>query len=193
MDSPRAYSMTRRGAQSAETRERILDVTRALLDDPAVDLTLERVARGADVTVQTILRHFTSKQGLLVEVIGSLRSGERGVASPSPSVASSVALLFDDYEEIGDRVIRMLADEHRIAEFAEGARHGRRSHRRWVRASFADYVKDLDPDQRRRVVYQLLVATDVYTWKLLRRDFRLTRREAETTMALLIEGALHNG
>ncbi len=193
MNSPRAYSMTRRGEQSARTRERILDVTRALLDDPAIDLTLERVARGADVTVQTILRHFTSKQGLLVEVIGSLRSGERGVASPSPSVASSVAMLFDDYEEIGDRVIRMLADEHRIPEFAEGARHGRRSHRRWVTASFADYVKDLDPDQRRRVVYKLLVATDVYTWKLLRRDLRLTRREAETTMVRLIEGALHNG
>jgi AcrR family transcriptional regulator len=193
MNSPRAYSMTRRGEQSAMTRERILDVTRALLDDPAIDLTLERVARGADVTVQTILRHFTSKQGLLVEVIGSLRSGERGVASPSPSVASSVAVLFDDYEEIGDRVIRMLADEHRIPEFTEGARHGRRSHRRWVTASFADYVKDLDPDQRHRVMYQLLVATDVYAWKLLRRDFRLTRREAETTMVRLIEGALHNG
>ncbi len=185
--------MTRRGAQSARTRERILEVTRALLDDPSIDLTLERVAQGADVTVQTILRHFTSKQGLLVALIGSLRSGERGVASPSPSVVSSVTLLFDDYEEIGDRVIRMLADEHRIPEFAEGARHGRRSHRRWVTASFADYVKDLDPERRRSVLHQLLVATDVYAWKLLRRDLRLTRREAETTMVRLIEGALHNG
>jgi AcrR family transcriptional regulator len=192
MKSPRAYSMVRRGAQATTTRERILEVSRALLDDPAIDLTLERVAQDAHVTVQTILRNFNSKRGLLVEAIGSLRSGDRGVARPSPTVADNVTLLFDDYEEIGDRVIRMLADEHRIPEFAEGARHGRRSHRRWVTASFADFMKDLDAGRRRRVMHQLLVATDVYSWKLLRRDFRLTRREAETTMVRLIEGALHN-
>ena len=185
--------MTLRAAQSSQTRERILEVTRTLLDDPATDVTLERVAQGADVTVQTVLRHFASKRGLLVEAIGSLRSGNRGVANPSPSVADSVALLFDDYEEIGDRVIRMLADEHRIPELAQGARHGRRSHRRWVMASFADHLADIAPDRRRGMVYQLLVATDVYSWKLLRRDLRLSRREAETIMARLIEGALHNG
>jgi AcrR family transcriptional regulator len=192
MKSSRAYSMVRRGEQSATTRERILQASRALLDDPTIELTLERVAQDAHVTVQTILRNFSSKRGLLVEAIGSLRSGDRGVARPSPTVADSVTLLFDDYEEIGDRVVRMLADEQRIPEFAEGARHGRRSHRRWVTASFADFMKDLDVDRRRSVMHQLLVATDVYSWKLLRRDFRLTRREAETTMVRLIEGALHN-
>jgi hypothetical protein len=40
--------------------------------------------------------------------------------------------LFDDYEVIGDRVIRMLAEEHRIAGFAEVAATGRLMHRRWV-------------------------------------------------------------
>ncbi len=191
MKSTRPYSMTLRGARSASTRARILEVARDLLDDPSTAVTLERVAERADVSVQTILRHFNSKRELMIEVIGSLRSGERGVASPSPSVAASVRVLFDDYELIGDRVIRMLAEEHRMSEFEAGAREGRRSHRQWVLASFDDYLSPLSPQQRTGVVTQLLVVTDVYAWKLLRRDFALAREEAEETMVGLIEGVLH--
>ena len=191
MKSTRPYSMTLRGARSASTRARILEVARELLDDPSTAVTLERVAERADVSVQTILRHFNSKRELMIEVIGSLRSGERGVASPSPSVAASVRVLFDDYELIGDRVIRMLAEEHRMSELEAGAREGRRSHRQWVLASFDDYLSPLSPQQRTGVVTQLLVVTDVYAWKLLRRDFALAREEAEETMVGLIEGVLH--
>ena len=128
----------------------------------------------------------------MIEVIGSLRSGGRGVDSPSTSIAASVRVLFDDYELIGDRVIRMLAEEHRMSELEAGAREGRRSHRQWVLASFDDFLSQLSSPQRTRVVTQLLVVTDVYTWKLLRRDFALSREEAEETMVGLIEGVLHH-
>ena len=43
---------------------------------------------------------------------------------------------------------------------------------------------------RARTIHALHAATDVYTWKLLRRDLRLTRAETERTMADLVVGVL---
>jgi hypothetical protein len=37
------------------------------------------------------------------------------------------------------------------------------------------------------------VSTDVYTWKLLRRDLRLSRSETESIMGDLVRGILNAG
>ncbi|HEU4692022.1 MAG TPA: hypothetical protein VFS23_26855, partial [Vicinamibacterales bacterium] len=42
----------------------------------------------------------------------------------------------------------------------------------------------------RRGILALHGATDVYTWKLLRRDLRLTRQETEAVMVDLVNGVL---
>lgn len=44
--------------------------------------------------------------------------------------------------------------------------------------------------ERKRVLVALLVATDVYVWKVLRRDMRLDRPAAEAAMVRLVQGAL---
>ena len=46
------------------------------------------------------------------------------------------------------------------------------------------------PAARKRAVHALHAATDVYTWKLLRRDLGLSRTETEKTMADLVVGVL---
>jgi hypothetical protein len=46
---------------------------------------------------------------------------------------------------------------------------------------------------RRRAVHALHAATDVYTWKLFRRDLRLSRAETEKLMADLVVGVLEGG
>ena len=46
------------------------------------------------------------------------------------------------------------------------------------------------PAARKRAVHALHAATDVYVWKLLRRDLGLSRTETEKTMADLVVGVL---
>lgn len=46
------------------------------------------------------------------------------------------------------------------------------------------------PAVRQRAIRALHAATDVYTWKLLRRDLGLSRTETEKTMADLVVGVL---
>ena len=58
--------MVARAEATAATRERIIDsVTRLFFERASDRFSLEDVAAGADTTVQTVLRHFGSKDRLL--------------------------------------------------------------------------------------------------------------------------------
>lgn len=196
MNERRAYRSELRAERAAQTRARILAAAQELFVDPTERFTVERVAASADVSVQTVLRAFGSRDGLIYAAIGTFRaSHESGDAEhvrfePFPTTGEAVASLFDDYEEIGDRVVRMLAEEHRIAGFAEVAATGRRMHRRWVESAFADRLPRRAARRRSEVLTALVAATDVYVWKLLRRDLAMGRAAAERTVVRLIDGVL---
>ena len=128
MKSSRPYSMAVRNEKAAATRQRIVDAARGLISSQAPDFTLALVAEAAGTSVQTVLRAFGSKEGLIVEtVVGSLSSE---YATPTPalrSVHEAVARVFDEFEENGDRLMWMLANEHRVdglaSVIATGSRH----------------------------------------------------------------------
>jgi AcrR family transcriptional regulator len=190
--STRAYSMATRGEKAAATRARILEVTQTLFVDPASDLTLEQVATAAGVTVQTVLRAFGTKEKLLLAAIGTFRGDDAAVfADPPESIKAAVQQIYDDYEEIGDRVIRMLAEEHRVSGFAEVAAEGRTRHRVWIEFAFARQLATVPRRQRSQAVAALVVATDVYVWKLLRRDLHMDLKAAAGIAERLICGALN--
>jgi AcrR family transcriptional regulator len=185
--------MAVRNEKVEATRQRILEATRELFDEQATEFTLEQIAATASVSVQTVIRAFGSKQALIIEAIGTFRPTEESVrVVPSGTAAEIVKRLFDDYEEMGDRVIFMLAEEQRIPAFAEVAAMGRTTHRTWVEAAFAPQLKMHPPRRREPIVIALVTATDVYVWKLLRRDLHLTRNDSESTMSRLIRGVLPN-
>lgn len=186
----RRYAMGVRGARADATRARILEAARMRFDKQASDVTLAAIAEDADTSVATVLRLFGSKTGLLDAAIGSERDAERGIVSDPQSVEPAVDALFDDYEQVGDRVIRMLGDEHRVPGFGEVARIGRVDHREWVEASFTPQLARLRPHERETATRALVAATDVYVWKLLRRDLRLDRDDAQDVVTRLCRGAI---
>lgn len=191
MNSARPYSSPLRAERAAATRQRILDAARELVTDRTRDFTLEQVASAAGVSVQTVLRGFGSREQLIVEAIGTFRDSVAPVdVEPFASVEDAVTALFDDYEEIGDRVIRLLAEEHRVAGFADVAARGREMHRQWVDAGFARQLARRRGRTRAEIETALVAATDVYVWHLLRRDLGLDRPAAEATVARLVRGAL---
>jgi hypothetical protein len=58
-----------------------------------------------------------------------------------------------------------------------------------VATVFAPYLDRAEPDDG-PLLDLLVVATDVYTWKLLRRDRGLTRAATEARMLRLVEALL---
>ena len=181
--------MTVRDQKAAATRQRILDVARDLFTE-STTFTLDEVARQAGTSVQTVLRAFGSKERLVVAAIGTIREDAPARGEVPTSMPDAIDQLFDDYEEIGDRVMRVLAEEDRIPEFAAAAETGRAQHRAWVETAFAPGLHALPSRERRDATTALVAATDVYVWKLLRRDLGLDRRAAQRAVTRLVRGAL---
>jgi AcrR family transcriptional regulator len=180
-------------AQGVErTRERILRAARRrFFDMPYDEVRLADVAGEAGVTQQTLLNHFSSKEGLLLALVEVLRPevfGLRGPVRPG-DVAAAVRGLVRQYEAIGDANVRLAAVAERIPELREGLDHARAEHTAWLEASFAEQLPD-DPRDRRRALAALYAVTDVGTWKLLRRDLGRSRAETTTVLQSLLRAAL---
>lgn len=189
--TPRRYSQVARAVATEVTATRIIDsFLELLMSEWFDDITLDRVATGAGVAVPTLIRRFGGKDGLLVASIPVLadRISEQR-ASPRGDVAGAVDRLIADYERTGDSIIRVLAIEPRFPAVEPLTTLGRAKHREWAATVFAESLRSLSGTARERALDARVIATDVYTWKLLRRDMRRSLKDTATTMKRLAGAA----
>lgn len=191
--SKRPYRQQARAEASSRTRDAILDAMVTLgMQKATADVSLADVAERAGVSVQTVLRHFGSRDGLLDE---SLRHGAALIAEERRPVSSdmptAIATLYDHYEMRGDAVIRLLAQEAFDERIAQITAQGRRTHREWV-SEFLAVASGRATDASDALVDQLVVVTDVYTWKLLRRDRGLSRDTAQDRVLEMVAAILRS-
>ena len=186
MNIQRAYTMRARADGVAQTREQILEAGMALFEEKAsYAISLADVSERAGVTVRTVLRHFGSRDRLFDELLAFAREAvveER--ATPVGDTTRATATIVDHYERRGDRVMRMLEESGVDERMAAHVTEGRRLHRAWVRTVFAPQLARAD--DARALEDLLVVATDVYTWKLLRRDAGLGRARTEERIHTMI-------
>lgn len=184
--------MSSRASAMERTHGGILGAAREqFLAAPYDDVTLSTIAKEAGVTQQTVLNHFESKENLfavLVEGIAVEVDDRRGTARAGDT-AASIRVLLREYEEIGDAVVRFLALEDRMPVVADILASGRTKHRAWLEHVFADRLP-ADTRARRRTVTALYAATDIYVWKLLRRDLDNSLTETARVMQRLVTGAI---
>ena len=175
------------------TRERIIATAMEQFGSAWYDdVTLRGIADAAGVALQTVVNHFGSKEALFL-VVGE-RVGER-VAQARWSVEAgdidaAIALLVADYEQNGDAIVRNLAVEEKVAAVRPMIDVGRRGHEAWVQHAFPLALGGLTGVVRERRIGQLVAVTDVYTWKILRRDKGLSARQVQLAMRELVL-ALH--
>ena len=184
--------MSARADATAENTRRILDAAYAFFSERLYDqVALEDVAARAGVGLQTVIRRFRTKEGLIdavAESVGERVERERFV--PTDDIATAVRVLVDHYERDGDSVLRLLSQEERVAPFRHAADRGRASHRAWVEHAFGTLLAGLPRAERRRRQAQLVALCDVYVWKLLRRDQGLGRRQTEQAIIEMIEALI---
>lgn len=188
----RAYRQTSRAAAAEATGERILLAFRERLERSWFEeIRLEDVARDAGVTVQTVIRRFGGKEGLLdvaAQRIGEAVEQRREVV---PGAAlGAVRAVIRDYEASGDLIIRMLAQEDRYPALRRITDIGRASHRRWVESVFSPWLARRGAERREGTLDALVVALDLYVWKLIRRDMARPIAELETLMLQMAAAAL---
>jgi AcrR family transcriptional regulator len=192
MNANPAYRMRARADAVEATRERLLRAAAAAFSErPYDDVTIAAIARDAGVSHQTLLNHFGTKEGLYlasVEVfagrIAELRS--TAVAGDPDSV---VGALMAQYEQFGDGNVRAAVLDERSPTVAATMRMARGYHQGWLTDMFGERLPPAGA-ARREALAELHVATDVFTWKLLRRDLGLSRRATKKTMTRLVNAVL---
>lgn len=179
--------MTAREQGKTATRDAIVKAAvDTFMAERTFAITLPAVAERAGVTVKTVLRHFGTRDGLIDaawsqawdEVMAERRP-------PSDDPADALRVLIAHYERRGQMVLVMLADEN-----DPRARHltdsGRLAHREWVEQVFSASLP-VPGDTRLRLIDVLVVATDVYAWKLLRVDRGLSVDDVHERMLLMTD------
>ncbi|MEU1620038.1 TetR/AcrR family transcriptional regulator [Streptomyces sp. NPDC005722] len=192
MDDKRTYEMKARAQTTAQTRLRIMRSAFDLSNETkSLEIVLSDVAARAGVSVRTVLRHFGSRDGLFDAVAAYVRDEVRDErVTPVGDVPTAVAVLFDHYERRGEMVLRLLAEELGDPRARSVTDEGRRMHRVWVEEVFGPQLSGLTASARETATDLLVVATDVYTWKLLCRDRGLRRDVAQRRVEHLVGAVL---
>ena len=187
----RRYDMRARKESTAATRNAIVEAAiDAVVAERSLGITLGTVAERAGVTVKTVLRHFGSRESLIEAAYLAVRQAvlaER--LSPPGDPETAITVLIEHYEGRGDMVLGLLAEEDGDPRARLMCEAGRTLHREWVEEAFGTELP-LEPTERDRIIDALVVATDVYSWKILRRDRQLTVAEVRNRMLLMTDGVL---
>lgn len=186
----RRYRMGARGEAAAATGERILDAAEAAFyEQPSDEITLAAIAERAGVTVQTVLRRFGNRQALFGAALARVAarvSLQRG-AAPVGDVEGAVRVLVEHYEDLGDNVLRLLGEADRNRGLRALTNMGSTYHREWCKQVFAPTLAELEGAELALRTAQLIAVTDVYIWKLLRRDQGLSQARTEQALRGLVE------
>jgi AcrR family transcriptional regulator len=190
--STATYHMRARAEAVEATRERLLDAgMQSFASRPYEEVTIAGLARDAGVSHQTLLNHFGSKEGLFLavgEAFSARVAEQRGEATPGDARAVVDAVI-RQYEALGDANARVAALNERIPTVAAILERARAYHQEWLAEMFGDRLPAAGA-ARREALAALHAATDVFTWKLLRRDLGLSRRATAEIMTRLVAGAV---
>ena len=186
----RAYRMTARAEAAERTGQRIIDAMLCLYADVPYDrIRLEDVASEADVTVQTVIRRFGTKHGLLAATVErelSRLAADRAAAvgeSPEATLHSLVRY----YENHGALILKLYAEAGQAPGVPELAARSRSYHVSWCREAFAERLDGIhDRATRRRRLAQVVAVCDATTWRILRFDGGLTARQTEEALSEML-------
>lgn len=187
MKTTRTYTMTARAEAAERTRVAILEAAVRLTTSRLLaDISLEHIASEAGVSVQTVLRRFGSRAGLIEAAsVHARREVIDERQTPVGDAVAAVEVVVEHYERRGDGVLLLLAQEQTDPQVRAITEHGRRLHRTWVEAVFAPQLATAGVADE-SLADLLAVATDVQTWRQLRRDRGLDRAATVQRMRHLV-------
>ncbi|HXP98490.1 MAG TPA: TetR/AcrR family transcriptional regulator [Solirubrobacteraceae bacterium] len=189
----RPYKQVARARAQQRTRDALLDsATDAFFEGNWLQASLDSLSAKAGVTKQTLLRHFGSKDGLLVQAVarGASQVRDQRWSVPRGDIPGTVENLLDHYEQWGERSMRIGAWQRGPTMLAMISRAARQFHYDWVEYAFGQWLKPLGGHTRERRRAALITLCDLQTWWVLSHDLELPRSEVRAILIDLIERTL---
>ncbi len=190
----RPYKQVARAEARQRTREALLGAAiEELTQGHWEKASLQELARRAQVTKQTLLRHFGSKEGLLMQAMAESTVEmykQRWSAHPG-DVLDAVDSVLNHYEAWGERGLQVVAWlEGGNPALAGLAQMVRKIHYDWIEYAFGPQLEHRHGEDRLRCRAALIVLCDVHTWWLLSHDLGLERAAVRATLTTAIERLL---
>ena len=190
----RPYKQVARAQARQRTRDALLDAaieefTRGRWEKAS----LQALAARAKVTKQTLLRHFGSKDGLLMQALAhsAAEMFKQRWSAPRGDIEGAVENVLEHYEAWGERSLRVGAWlESGPPTLANLSRAARQVHYDWVEYAFGPQLERLEGEARARCFAALIALCDVHTWWLLSHDLGFERGEVRATLTMAIERLL---
>lgn len=187
---PRKYDMTKRTNRAEKTKERIIKSTENLLaTGPLAGVTLPAIAKGANITVQTVMRQMGSRDGCLkavAKLVYERIDSQRGRTTPG-DIDSAISTLMAHYESESALILNLLEQANKGETFAKtAAERGQVYHRKWVEHCFLPLVGNAQQE----TIDALVVATDIYLYKLLRLEMERSIKATKAIINRLVRGIL---
>jgi AcrR family transcriptional regulator len=174
------YSANIQKEIKTHTSQRILEAVKALTLDFWLDeITLLQIAEKANVSIQTLFRHFGSREQLIQHSVRQISAEiqTRHAIPKEVSVQSIVSNLNEYYELNGQMIIRLRSQAERLEEFEEFQSGWQKSHHRWVQNSFAIYLQALTTVSQNELTDTLFGLTDVHFWYVYHHELRKSKQE----------------
>lgn len=187
----RPYNSERRAKAVQQSRERAIEAFIALSGRMTLDdITLDRVAQATGVTVRTLQRHFDNKEHLVREAHETiLRSISERLVDETPGSHAFVGRIVRHMEQIGDYLVRFENEASNYPSLLPDLERGREMRRSALGRMFDAQIQ-CDAKTRERTLKALYVVSDVYAWKILRRDIGLSTADTEALLRDMVEAVL---
>jgi AcrR family transcriptional regulator len=184
----RAYNSEQRNLAVQKSRERAIAEFIVLSGKMSLDeITLEKVAQATGVTVRTLLRHFDGKEHLVREAHETiLKSVESILVEEEPGSHAFIGRIVRFMEVAGDYVVRFESEAGQYPSLVADLEKGRQM-RRMALSRMFDANIQCDEAARERALQALYVVSDVYAWKILRRDYGLSMEDTQSLLLDLTE------
>jgi AcrR family transcriptional regulator len=188
------YDNSKRQVDAEKTKIKILNAFGDLWSEYSIrDITLEMVAKEAGLTTKTILRKFGSKEGLTNESLSYLAAkieSER-TSTNAGQVDEILKALLSNYEKMGEAAIRTINLESELEIARQIGAKGRKLHRDWCMRMFASFLPDKQSDDYEIQLVSFIAATEIYLWKLMRKDLELSKEQTFSIFKNLVEGLIN--
>lgn len=191
MKKRRSYQKKERALAEQANGEAILDAALKAFSTELFDrVTLNAIAKESKVSVQTVIRRFGSKEDLFEHL--AEREEKRVVADRDipgeKGLKAALDTLIKHYERDGDMMTNFVSQEHLFEPIQKIVRRGREVHRHWVEKHCSNLFMELDNTKREQAILAAIAATDLSTWKLLRRDHKQKPKDVAEIMYKLLHG-----
>lgn len=194
---PQLSSIDGRLARSVRTRRAVVDALLDLLNEGDLRPTSARIAERAGVSLRLVFHHFDDLETIYSEL--AARQTERVTRLIAP-IATSLPLpeRLDRFCVQRGRLLEALSPVRRSAVLIEPFRpalagqlnRARALKRAAAIAAFEPELSELPPDQMRKTIAALDLATSWVAWEQMRRHQQLSETEARRVMATTIRALL---